>query len=62
MIRLIFSRVWKFQFRIYLLIDKLKDSSLPYYLPIARERIVGFISFSRVLALYEILSCPAFEL
>ena len=33
--------------------SKLKELSWPYHLPIARKRIVGFIPFSRVLALCE---------
>ena len=43
------------QFRVFLLLEWLphqgfKRSSLPYYLAIVRERILGFILFSRVLA------------
>ena len=34
-----------------------KKPNLPYYLP-----IVGFIPFTRILALYEIQSHPGFEL
>ena len=33
-----------------------KESSLPYYLPIAGGRIIGFIPFPRVLVLCEMLS------
>ena len=32
---------------------KVKEFSLPYYLPLVTGRIVGFIHFSRVLTLYE---------
>ena len=31
-----------------------KETSLQYYLPIAGERIIGFIPFPRILVLYEI--------
>ena len=33
-----------------------KLPSLPYYLPIAKERIFGLVSFPRVLALWEMLT------
>ena len=32
---------------------KAEEPSLPYYLPIAGGRIIGFIPFPRVLVLYE---------
>ena len=35
---------------------KVKEHSLPYYLPIAGGRIIGFIPFSRVLVLWEMQS------
>ena len=35
---------------------KVKEPSLPYYLPIAEGRIVGYIPFSRVSALCEMLT------
>ena len=35
---------------------KAEEPSLPYYLPIARGRIIGFIPFPRVLVLYEMQS------
>ena len=33
-----------------------KEISLPYYLPIAGGRIIGFIAFPRVLVLWEMQS------
>ena len=33
-----------------------EEPSLPYYLPIAGGRIIGFIPFPRVLVLYEMQS------
>ena len=35
---------------------KAKELSLPYYLPTAGRKIVGFITFQRVLAQYEMLT------
>ena len=35
---------------------KIKDPSLPYYLPITGERIVEFITFPRVLTLRDLIS------
>ena len=47
----------RFEFSAFLLLDQLqimvKKSSLPYYLPIAGGRILGFIPFLRVLVLCE---------
>ena len=37
-------------------LNKVEESSLPYYLPIAGGRIIGFIPFSRVLVLCEMQS------
>ena len=37
-------------------LTKAEEPSLPYYLPIARGRIIGFIPFPRVLVLCEIQS------
>ena len=37
-------------------ITKAKELSLPYYLPISAGRIIGFISFPRVLVLCEMQS------
>ena len=37
-------------------LTKAEDPSLPYYLPIAGGRIIGFISFPRVLVLCEMQS------
>ena len=52
-----------FEFRIFLLLDwyltKAKEFNLPYYLPIAGERIIGFIPFPRVLALCEMQSASS---
>ena len=50
-----------FEFRVFLLLDKLnitkaEEPSLPYYLPITGERIIGFIPFPRVLVLCEMQS------
>ena len=50
----------RFEFWVFLLRDRLKiprlnkEPSLHYYLPITRWRIIGFIPFSRVLALWEL--------
>ena len=42
---------------------KLKEPTLPYYLPIAGERIIRFILFPKVLVLWEMQqSHPGFEL
>ena len=37
-------------------LTKAEEPSLPYYLPIARGRIIGFIPFPRVLVLFEMQS------
>ena len=37
-------------------LTKAEEPSLPYYLPIAEGRIIGFIPFPRVLVLYEMQS------
>ena len=37
-------------------LSKAEEPSLPYYLPIAGQRIIGFIPFPRVLVLCEIQS------
>ena len=37
-------------------LTKAEEPSLPYYLPIAGGRIIGFIPFPRVLVLCEMLS------
>ena len=37
-------------------LTKAEEPSLPYYLPIAGGRIIGFIAFSRVLVLCEVQS------
>ena len=37
-------------------LSKAEEPSLPYYLPIAGGRIIGFIPFPRVLVLYEMQS------
>ena len=41
---------------------KVEEPSLPYYLPIAGGRTVGFIPFPRILVLCEMQSYPGFEL
>ena len=50
----------RFDFRVFLLLDWLPSqgwrTSLPYYLPIAGGRIIGFIPFPRVLVLCEMQS------
>ena len=47
--------VWvKIWIQSFLFLTIVKGPSLPYYLPVARRRIIGFISFLRVLALSEI--------
>ena len=45
-----------FEFRVFLLLDKAEEPSLPYYLPIAGGRIIGFIPFPTVLVLSEMQS------
>ena len=39
-----------------------KEISLPYYLPITGERIVGFMPFTKVLARCKMQTRPEFEL
>ena len=49
--------VWiQFSFSLTGCCTKVKEPSLPYYLPIARGRIVGFIFFIRLLLLYKVQS------
>ena len=50
-----------FEFRVFpsprlVASPRLKEPSLPYYLPIAGGRIIGFIPFPRVLVLCEMQS------
>ena len=46
----------EFSFSYTSCLTKAEESSLPYYLPIARWRIIGFVPFPRVLVLCEMLS------
>ena len=46
----------EFSFSLTSCLTKAEESSLPYYLPIARGRIIGFIPFPRVLVLCEMPS------
>ena len=51
----------RFEFRVFLLSrlvvsPKAEEPSLPYYLPIPGERIIGFIPFPKVLVLREMQS------
>ena len=50
----------RFEFRVFFLLDSLPNQGwktrLPYYLPIAGGRIIGFMPFSRVLVLCEMQS------
>ena len=63
--RSIFKEFTRTGFRIFLLLDQLlyqvKGSRLPDYLPIAGVKIVEFIPFPRVLALFEMQSHSGFE-
>ena len=43
----------EFSFSLTSCLTKAEEPSLPYYLPIAGERIIGFIAFPRVLVLCE---------
>ena len=43
----------EFSFSLTSWYTKVEESSLPYYLPIAGLRIIGFIPFPRVLTLWE---------
>ena len=56
--RSVFKRSLKseFSFSKTSCLTKAEDPSLPYYLPIAGGRIIGFISFPRVSVLCEMLS------
>ena len=55
--RSIFKRsLTGFEFRVFFLLDKTEELSLPYYLPIAGGRIIGFLPFPRVLVLCEMQS------
>ena len=45
----------RFEFRVFLLLEA-EEPSLPYYLPIAGGRIIGFIPFPRILVLCEMQS------
>ena len=46
----------EFSFSLTSCLTKAEESNLPYYLPIAGERIIGFIPFPRVLVLCEMQS------
>ena len=46
----------EFPVKCHLYVPRLKTPSLPYYLPIAGGRIIGFIPFPRVLVLCEMQS------
>ena len=46
----------EFSFSLTSCLTKAEERSLPYYLPIARGRIIGFIPFPRVLVLCEMQS------
>ena len=46
----------EFSFSYTSYLTKAEEPSLPYYLPIAGERIIGFIPFPRVLVLCEMQS------
>ena len=47
---------WEFSFSWTSCLTKAEELSLPYYLPIAGGRIIGFIPFPRVLVLCEMQS------
>ena len=56
-------QVWIQSFPSLSCLTKSKEPILPYYLPIAGGRIIGFIPFSKVLVLWEIQSALSrFEL
>ena len=46
----------EFSFSLTSCLNKAEEPSLPYYLPIAGGRIIGFIAFPRVLVLCEMQS------
>ena len=46
----------EFSFSLTSCLTEAEESSLPYYLPIAGGRIIGFIPFPRVLVLCEMQS------
>ena len=46
----------EFSFSYSSCLSKAEEPSLPYYLPIAGGRIIGFISFPRILVLCEMQS------
>ena len=52
----------EFSFSLTCCSTKAEEPSLPYNLPIAGGRIIGFIPFPRVLVLCEMQSPPGFEL
>ena len=52
----------EFSFSYTSCLTKAEEPSLPYYLPIAGGRQIGFIPFTRVLVLCEMQSRPGFEL
>ena len=52
----------EFSFSYTSCLAKAEEPCLPYYLPIAGGRIIGYIPFPRVLVLCEMQSSPGFEL
>ena len=52
----------EFSFSYTSCLTKAEEQSLPYYLPIAGGRIIGFIPLPRVSVLFEMQSRPGFEL
>ncbi len=58
--RSIFKRsLTEFSFSLASCLTKTEEPSLPYYLPIAGGRIIGFILFPRVLVLWEMQSASS---
>ena len=49
----------EFSFSLSGYLTKSQEPSLPYYLPVAGGRIIGFIPFPRVLALCEMQSASS---
>ena len=49
----------EFSFSLTSCLNKAEEPSLPYYLPIAGGRIIGFIPFPRVLVLCEMQSASS---
>ena len=51
------AKFYRFEFRVFFLLNwspcQIKEPSLSYYLPIAKERIIGCILFLCVLTLWE---------